>query len=464
MEIKLNQWVYIENFKYGRLFAADSKKDEGDHVVETDLASKSGEKYEWMIYQSGSDYFIQNKLYGFMFSTDKDKDKGDHYSECDPNIQTLSQAISKSEDNTKWIWDIQSSSPGLIISNRRYGQMFAADGTKDGGDHIVETRPNSKDIGAKWVWSITDICNTAFPRENWMEALYSIIQNRRLNEIVIPGTHDSGCYRFDSVSIQTQEKSISEQLLFGVRYLDIRFICLPTGYHIHHGLAKSFVTTLTDIVKPIKDFLDKFSKEIVILHITHFEKFNQNDYEKFLSEIRNYLGEFIAKRSHSETLPTIKEMVETNQRVIISSDFKYTKTDTPISDFIQDFVWDDIESPYDEKIYQSGEPDNIINHLSQLVNKNGNQNLWVLQGVMTLSTTQTIAGGVPLVGDAINLVSDVSIKTYAQKINPMLKSYLCSDSWKGKYNIFICDFVNDDLIENTIQLNYNLRNRIVSEP
>lgn len=252
--------------------------------------------------------------------------------------------------------------------------------------------------------------------EKWMEDLYSILQNSRLNEIVIPGTHDSGCYRFDSVSIKTQEKSISEQLLLGVRYLDLRFICLPTGFHVHHGLAKSLVTTLTDIVKPLKEFLEKYPKEIVILHITHFENFNQNDYENFLSEIRTYLGAFLAKLPNSQNLPTIKEMVGKNQRLIISSDFNYTNTNSPLINFIKDFIWDKIDSPYDESIHQSGEPEKIINHLSNLVNEKGSKKLWVLQGVMTLSAIRTVAGGLPVIGDLINLGPDVSIKTYAQKV------------------------------------------------
>jgi hypothetical protein len=315
--------------------------------------------------------------------------------------------------------------------------------------------------------TVSDALNTvsdaasSVANTDWMGKIYSIIQNRRLNEIVIPGTHDSGCYEFDSVSIKTQEKSIAEQLSFGVRYFDLRFICLPTGYHIHHGLAKSLVVTLNNILKPLKEFLENFPKEIVVLHITHWENFTQKDYENFLSEVRTYLGAWIAKRSNAEVLPTIKEMVETNQRIIISSDFPYNNTNNgtndSISNFIKDFVWDNIDSPYKESIYQSGDPSKIIDYLSEQINEKGNKNLWVLQGVMTLSTSQTVGGGIPLVGDVINFLGpDVSIKTYAKKLNPILNNYLCSDTWRGKYNIFICDFVTDDLINTAIKLNSNL--------
>lgn len=289
-------------------------------------------------------------------------------------------------------------------------------------------------------------------KQGWMERIYSFIENRRLNEIVIPGTHDSACYAFDSVSIKTQEKSIAEQLSFGVRYFDLRFICTPTGYHVHHGLAKSLVVTLNDILKPLKTFLEDFSKEIVILHVTHWQNFNQGDYENFLSEVRNSLGSWIAKRPNAEVLPTIKEMVETNQRVIISSDFSYNNTDNSISSFIKDFVWDDIDSPYKESIYQSGDPEEITNFLSEQVEEKGNEKLWVLQGVMTLSTARTIGGSIPGLGSLVDLVGpDVSIKTYAEKLNPLLNEYLYD--WRGGFNIFICDFITEDLINKAIRLN-----------
>lgn len=299
--------------------------------------------------------------------------------------------------------------------------------------------------------------------EEWMESLYSIIQYRRLNEIIIPGTHDSGCYGFDSVSIKTQDKTIEEQLRVGVRYFDLRFLCTPTGFHIHHGLAKSLSITLTDIVEPIKRFMEDFSKEIVILHITHFQNFNKGDYERFISEIMTYLSPFMAERPSSKVLPTIKEMVDKNQRVVISSDFGYEDASSPLSQFIKGFIWNNIDSPYDEGIYQSGRPDRIIEYLTKEVSNRGNRNLWVLQGVMTLDTAQTIAGGLPVVGDLINLLPpDVSIETYAEKINPVLRDNLYSHDWRGNCNIFICDFVSHDLIEAVIQINFDFRDRISS--
>ncbi|AQR64020.1 hypothetical protein BXU06_02300 [Aquaspirillum sp. LM1] len=157
MEIKLNQWIYLENFNHGRLFAADADKIDNDHLVETDPTGKTGDKYQWMIHQVGSDYFIQNRSHGFMFSADGDKKGSDHLVECDPKVITLAQAISKGKDSSKWKWTLSASPTELLITNQRYGQMFAADEDKKGNDHLVETRPNGRDSGGKWAWAITEI-------------------------------------------------------------------------------------------------------------------------------------------------------------------------------------------------------------------------------------------------------------------------------------------------------------------
>jgi hypothetical protein len=52
----------------------------------------------------------------------------------------------------------------------------------------------------------------------------------------------------------------------------------------------------------------------------------------------------------------------------------------------------------------------------------------------------------------VNLVGpDVSIKTYSEKLNPLLNEYLYH--WRGGFNIFICDFITEDLINRAIHLN-----------
>ena len=57
---------------------------------------------------------------------------------------------------------------------------------------------------------------------NWMSLLD---ENLRLNQVSIPGTHDSGTHYvafIKSIHAKTQSLNIKEQLEHGIRYLDIR--------------------------------------------------------------------------------------------------------------------------------------------------------------------------------------------------------------------------------------------------
>lgn len=51
MSVQLNKWVYIENQRWGRMFAASGDKQGSDHMVETDVIPHNNDKYKWKIYQ-----------------------------------------------------------------------------------------------------------------------------------------------------------------------------------------------------------------------------------------------------------------------------------------------------------------------------------------------------------------------------------------------------------------------------
>ena len=86
-------------------------------------------------------------------------------------------------------------------------------------------------------------------RENWM----SYFQNKSINELVIPGSHDSFAYDFKILGpnesgmprianlfiklwAKCQSKTIYEQLLMGIRYFDIRITKYNGEYYTIHSL------------------------------------------------------------------------------------------------------------------------------------------------------------------------------------------------------------------------------------
>ena len=110
---------------------------------------------------------------------------------------------------------------------------------------------------------------TKLKNEDWM----SQHQLRRVCDLwVIPGSHHSGIIRPKKrVShavwgwAQTQESSISQQLCFGVRFLDFRVRVLKGQVILSHGLSSDARLDLS--LESVRYFLDSHPTEFVILYL-----------------------------------------------------------------------------------------------------------------------------------------------------------------------------------------------------
>jgi hypothetical protein len=147
-----------------------------------------------------------------------------------------------------------------------------------------------------------------FRLDHWMEDLMDKIMNLPLSRLIMPGTHDSGTYgipipSWDPLDIglktynasRTQSKSISDQLLFGARYVDLRIRRFDgeKGYKLHHGPVKTTIS-LDNALNQINNFIDNHTKEIVILGITPYDKHFQSDVNKIFNIIKTKFNNKIA--------------------------------------------------------------------------------------------------------------------------------------------------------------------------
>lgn len=110
----------------------------------------------------------------------------------------------------------------------------------------------------------------------WMTELHNVISDKKLHEIFIPGTHDSGSWALGKIPFaQTQSLDIKGQLNQGARYFDLRitYVNIIPGFksntfYLHHGgTSMPIALELAPQLQVIKTFLDQNPKEIVILHI-----------------------------------------------------------------------------------------------------------------------------------------------------------------------------------------------------
>lgn len=173
-------------------------------------------------------------------------------------------------------------------------------------------------------------CFRAYPR--WMNDLHEKIEHFRFRNLFIPGTHDSCSYAedFNSISMETivtkysltQDDTIRNQLLHGIRYLDIRvgyYKMLNTRFWGNHGISRQ--QTLDSIFKQVREFVLQ-TNEIVILDIQEFPVGFGKDlkvHRKLVQFIEREIGDLIV----SGTLSwhhSLKEIWDSQRNIIVAYD------------------------------------------------------------------------------------------------------------------------------------------------
>jgi len=184
------------------------------------------------------------------------------------------------------------------------------------------------------------------------------------SDLVFPGTHDSGTYwlseKFQGGSqtqipewvkdvtqlakkvdipmnelvsrwAKTQKQTIFEQLRTGARYVDLRcgYQKDDGSWKVHHGLIG--VDCLT-VLEDVKNFLETFETEVVILEVSHFYGDPEEaNVEELASMVLGTLSEFVVPYYSSDGNSTsyssmesgfwqtpLKESVQKNERVLIA--------------------------------------------------------------------------------------------------------------------------------------------------
>jgi hypothetical protein len=126
---------------------------------------------------------------------------------------------------------------------------------------------------------------------------------RPLNEIVVPGTHDAGCYTnnwFHQLG-RTQTQTVAGQLAGGIRYFDLRPIPYGGQFWIYHGNAwfgyyGGRVDGAAGILQDVADFMAGAAAgahELVVLNFSHFRSFNATTHLRLIAEIRLRLGPYL---------------------------------------------------------------------------------------------------------------------------------------------------------------------------
>lgn len=199
----------------------------------------------------------------------------------------------------------------------------------------------------------------------WMEREFSIIKNQTLQEIMIPGTHDATSYeKYDITDYEgnvisrfqyTQDESLYAQLVYGIRYMDMRvgsynltdYRSSSTTYNNNqstrnsdaffheelwmvHDIQRNHIS-LRDALKQIRRFLEQTTHEVVVVDFHRFVNgfVDVDDLFALQSRLRNFykivideLGPFLIPYSLNRR-STIGQMVRDGKRVILGYAFKF---------------------------------------------------------------------------------------------------------------------------------------------
>ncbi|QJI44992.1 hypothetical protein HKK52_29860 [Pseudomonas sp. ADAK2] len=189
----------------------------------------------------------------------------------------------------------------------------------------------------------------------WMDNVPDLYK-LRIDELILPGTHDSGADKKASTlnfpQEITQDVPASEQIKAGFRVLDLRVRFLPGKaandpkrfqlYH-WHDLNRFVSTDILDILNNFYDGSSSRAKELIILNFHQFDNFTEAAHD----ELRLLINEKIGKRliPSSFRYSTIDDIWKTIPgRTVVISYNKYTNN----SDY-----WDGVQQQWSGENYIS---------------------------------------------------------------------------------------------------------------
>jgi len=115
----------------------------------------------------------------------------------------------------------------------------------------------------------------------WMEEHRESLQELKIGDLMLVGAHDAGAYReyegigddnWATSAVFAQEEDLLHQLIWGVRFLDIRAGFYPTTderFWLVHGIIKTH--PMMEGINDVKEFLAN-TREIVVWEINGFEQ------------------------------------------------------------------------------------------------------------------------------------------------------------------------------------------------
>ncbi|GIX98826.1 PI-PLC X-box domain-containing protein DDB_G0293730 [Caerostris darwini] len=278
-------------------------------------------------------------------------------------------------------------------------------------------------------------------RPFWMKEIAKHISDLKLSEIMIPGSHDAGSIHYKRVRTPlskyeyTQELSIYNQIMYGLRYFDLRvgyYEKKPDQYYINHNFLRT-ETTVKTVLEEVKKYLLMSTKDIIILDVHDFPhgfKTPEN-HKKLQTMIIDILGNYIIPYNDQYENATLSYYWQQQKLVLISYDCPYRET------FFSEAFWPRIPRAWGNK----QRPKDLKAYFKEVFEKPTPKGLWASMAEITPNLRFLIFH--PITG----------LRVLADEINRNVTHWFRDLYWR-KANIVATDyFLGNDIIDVAIRTN-----------
>lgn len=276
---------------------------------------------------------------------------------------------------------------------------------------------------------------------------------KRLNEISLPATHDSGTY--DLISVykrpvddlfapdadrdiikvgqfvgitdawsKTQEKTIAEQLDDGIRAIDLRPCREKSGtLRICHGM---YGPTIEDVLGQVRTFAEAHPREIILVDMSGFHGMDSVDHGKLASLVTTKLGSFLLDAARVQPTTTLGEVWAMHAGSVI---VLYDQQQPPTTAFMSSAQWQNSWQDVWDRDEKKASLESAF--LTQ-----SSDELFIFAGQAT-PDGNLITAGLDLAGSYPSSVAELADQT-----NPVVLGWVVNEWSSKRLNILSFDFYN----------------------
>ena len=265
----------------------------------------------------------------------------------------------------------------------------------------------------------------------WMAQLED---ERAINELSLPGTHDSGAlYSIADVAGKCQSLSIEDQLYIGVRFLDIRLKLVEDDFRIVHSFVDQR-TDFDDTLEDIVEFVEENPTEFLFLSIKE-DADSKRPEGSFARLLEEELSEYDII-SKSKTLP--KTVGEARGKIYIISRYADSTMGIPAYDGWEDSTSFSLGELYVQDNYKVDSSDVKIADIER-----------------TMAIADTCRHGLVFNFTSCYLTSGFPptyAATPARDINPWLIERLSKE--QRPQGVIVCDFITSEISKAIWEVNF----------